>query len=97
MTKRKVKRIGVFQTSLIAAIIYFFLALIIMIPMMLIMGVVGGLSDVPGFAFGGGLMILMPIMYAVIGFIMTAFMCWLYNVIANRIGGVEIEVEVIEE
>lgn len=97
MTKRKVKRIGVFQTSLIAAIIYFFLALIIVVPMMLIMGFAGGFSDIPGFAFGGVLMIFMPILYAVIGFLMTALMCWMYNVIAKRIGGIEIEVEVMEE
>jgi len=28
--------------------------------------------------------------------LMTALWCWLYNVIAKKIGGIEIEVEVIE-
>ncbi|HHU99668.1 MAG: hypothetical protein WAR98_04020 [Bacteroidales bacterium] len=96
MTKRKVKKIGVLQTSLISAIIFFFISLIVIVPIMLIMGIAGGFSDNMEFAFGGLLFILMPIMYAIMGFLMTALWCWLYNVIAKKIGGIEIEVEVIE-
>jgi len=29
--------------------------------------------------------------------LMTAFWCWLYNVIAKKIGGIEIEFEAMEE
>lgn len=42
-------------------------------------------------------MIFMPIIYAVMAFLMTALWCWMYNVVAKRIGGIEIEVEVMEE
>lgn len=97
MTKRRVKHIGVFQTSLISAIIFFFLSLIMVVPIMLIMSIAGGLSDNMGFAFGGLLMIFMPIMYAIMGFLMTALWCWIYNMVAKRVGGIEIEVEVIED
>jgi len=96
MTKRRVKKIGVLQTSLISAIIFFFLSLIMVVPIMLIMGIAGGFSDNMGFAFGGLLFIFMPIMYAIMGFLMTALWCWIYNVVAKMIGGIEIEVEVIE-
>lgn len=97
MSKRRVKKIGVLQTSLISAIIFFFISLIMVVPVMLIMGIVGGFSGNMGFAFGGLLLIFMPVMYAVMGFLMTALWCWMYNVIAKRIGGIEIEVEVMEE
>jgi hypothetical protein len=32
-----------------------------------------------------------PVLYAVVAFIFTAIFCWLYNEVARRIGGVEIE------
>jgi len=97
MTKKRVKKIGILQTSLISAIIFFFLSLILVVPIMLIMGIAGGFSDNMGFAFGGLLLMFMPIMYAIMGFLMTALWCWLYNVIAKKIGGIEIEFEAMEE
>lgn len=97
MSKKRVKKIGVLQTSLISAIIFFFLSLILVVPMILIMGIAGVFSDNMGFAFGGLLMIFMPIMYAIMAFLMTALWCWMYNVVAKRLGGIEIEVEVMED
>lgn len=97
MSRRRVKKIGVLQTSIVSAIIFFILSLIMVVPVMLVMGIAGVFSDNMGFAFGGVFMIFMPIMYAVIGFLVTALWCWMYNVVAKWIGGIEIEVEVIEE
>jgi len=97
MSKRRVKKIDVFKTSLISAIIFFFVSLVMIIPMMLIMGVAGGYSRMPGLAFGSLLMIFMPIIYAVMSFIMTAIWCWIYNLVAKQIGGIEIEIEVVDE
>ena len=97
MTRTRLKKIGVLQTSLISAIIFFFLSLIFVLPMMLFVGIAGGLSKYPGFAFGGLVMIFMPILYAIIAFLMTALWCWIYNIIAKRIGGIEIDLEAVEE
>jgi hypothetical protein len=97
MSRRRVKKIGVLKTSIVSAIIFFILSLIMVVPVMLVMGIAGVFSDNMGFAFGGVFMIFMPIMYAVIGFLATALWCWMYNVVARWIGGIEIEVEVIEE
>jgi hypothetical protein len=33
----------------------------------------------------------LPIIFAVIGFIMVVIMCWLYNLVAARIGGIAFE------
>lgn len=97
MTKTRVKKIGVLQTSVISAIIFFFLSLVLVLPMLLITGIAGGFSDNMGFAFGGIIMIFMPIIYGIMGFLMTALWCWIYNVIAKRIGGIEVELETMEE
>src|SRR5690606_14123770 len=95
----------VLQTSLISAIITFCLTLVIIIPIALIMGVTGGIfggssgdfSDTMGVALGGLLTIFLPVIYGISAFLMTALWCWIYNLIAPKIGGIEIEVEIIEE
>ena len=33
----------------------------------------------------------LPIMAAVLGFLITALLCWLYNLVAARIGGIAFE------
>jgi hypothetical protein len=35
--------------------------------------------------------LIAPVLYGIAGFIGTAIICWLYNAIAKRIGGIEFE------
>jgi len=66
-----------------------------------VMGMIGGIffavigSAIPGMgsSFGLGAIILFPILYGVIGFIVTAIMAWIYNLVAGWVGGVRIETE----
>jgi hypothetical protein len=45
-------------------------------------------------ATGGALMVvILPIIYGVVGFIMTIIGAWLYNVMAGFVGGIRIEVQ----
>jgi hypothetical protein len=97
MTKTKVKKIGVLQTAKISAIIFFLISSIIVVPMMLIMVIIGGFSGETEIWIKILPILLMPILYPIIGFLMTALWCWLYNVLAKRIGGIEIEFEAMEE
>ena len=46
-----------------------------------------------GLLFGVGSIIFMPLFYGLFGFICTLVMAWLYNVVASRIGGLELELE----
>jgi hypothetical protein len=34
---------------------------------------------------------LLPILYGLGGFVVTAIFCWLYNAVAKRLGGIEID------
>jgi len=93
---KRIKRFGVYQTAKVIAIIYFLIALVFMIPFGLISSILGG-ANFPGTPFGGGLFfILMPFIYGIMGFIMTAIGCLVYNLIATWTGGIELEVEITE-
>jgi hypothetical protein len=93
----RIKRIGVLQTAKLAAILYFIFSAIIMIPIGLISifagSAFGGGSGLFGGIFGGTFMIIMPIIYAVLGFIFVAIACLIYNLVAKFVGGIEIELE----
>mgnify|MGYP000962198652 CR=1 FL=1 len=97
MTKRRLKKIRVLRTALISALIFFFISLIVFVPMLIITGITGGLPGGMGFGKAALPIIIMPLLYPIMGFLMTALWCWLYNVIAQRIGGIEFEDEVIEQ
>ena len=51
----------------------------------------GGDSGMLGVIFGVGAIILMPIFYGVLGFIAGGIMAWIYNKVADWMGGVEVE------
>lgn len=46
-----------------------------------------------GLLFGAGAFIVLPIVYGVMGFIMTAIMAVIYNVLAGMVGGIRVELE----
>jgi len=96
MQMKRIKRFGVLQTSKVAAIIYFLISAVILVPMAIIMPLMQGFSDSP-MPFSGGLFfILLPFIYAIMGFIFTALGCLIYNIIAKWIGGIEVEIDTVE-
>jgi hypothetical protein len=52
----------------------------------------GGSSFFPAL-FGVGSVILFPLFYGCLGFVMTAISAWLYNVVASVVGGVQLDVQ----
>ena len=102
---KRIKRFGVFQTAKVAAIIMFFVSLIFILPVALIAGLASGLANVAGvdgpfsfFPFIGGLfLIILPFIYGIFAFISTAIGCLVYNFIASKTGGIEMEFETVEE
>lgn len=83
-------RIGVLKISLISAIIYMILGLILA-PFILISMAVGGDSMSMFVIFLA--IIIIPVFYGILGFVMSAIAVGLFNVVAPRIGGVEMEIE----
>ena len=92
---KRIRRIGVFQTSKMMAVIYFFVIAIFLIPVSLVIPIFGKEMDLP--ITGGFFLVLLPIFYSIFGFFVTALFCLVYNVVAKYVGGMEIEVEFVEE
>ncbi|WP_186757201.1 hypothetical protein [Echinicola salinicaeni] len=91
---KRIKKFGVFQTAKVAAVIYTLISAIFFIPA----GVITMLFSKMEFPmFGGGVrgivFIFMPFVYGLIGFITVAIGCVVYNLISDKIGGIEVELE----
>lgn len=82
---QQIKSFAVVQTAKVIGILYFILGAILVVPFSL-MRLAAGRA-----AFGGFFVLLAPIAYGVAGFLMTALLCWLYNMLAKRIGGIRVE------
>lgn len=92
----QVRRVGVLSLAKIMGTVYGVLALIF-IPIFLLVAMAGMISGEKEAALGGVAMIflavLMPVFYAVFGFLFGALAAWIYNLIAGRIGGIELDLQ----
>jgi len=89
---RRIKKFGVFQTAKVAAIIYFFISLVIILPFLFIASMLG-MGDLSGMAIGGVFYIILPFIYSIFAFIFTAIGCLVYNLVAGWTGGIEVELD----
>lgn len=87
--RHQLTRISVIQTSKVAAAIYFVLGCLYG----LIIAFLTLISEEGGMLLAGMFFIFMPIFMGVVGFIGFAVVCWLYNVIAKSVGGIEFILE----
>lgn len=82
--KKQIVRVSVLQSAKVAAVLY----LVISIPMCLLMLI----PAMMGNGLGGVsvlMLIVMPVMYTVLGFIFTLVGAWIYNLVAAQVGGFE--------
>ncbi len=105
MTNLRIRRLGVLSVAKIYATVLLVVSLLISIPyglIIIIYSLVGGsaVGGNAGFAVGGGgivigllIMIGLPVMYSILGFVGGAIGALLYNLFAGIVGGIEIEVE----
>jgi hypothetical protein len=84
---RQIKSFAVLQTSKVMGVLYFLLGLLFVVFVVVIVPAPRGHGHRGLFVIA-----LAPAFYGVAGFIFTAIICWLYNAIARRIGGIEFEV-----
>lgn len=102
----RIRRFGVIRTANVVAFLYVVIIAVIFVPIGLIFAVaipsagVGG----SGSAFlgnAGGVAIvffglLLAVFYGIVGWIVTAIACLLYNFAAGMIGGIEIQLEAVQ-
>jgi hypothetical protein len=86
MTKR-LTRISPWQTAKTLAAFYFAIALIVGIPLGLLIQLA---PEMPGQEKPGIMIFLaLPFLYGIAALIFVPLACWLYNFVANMMGGVE--------
>lgn len=95
-TRRQIRRFEPFQLGKMLAVLYGAMGLLFL-PFFLIFSLVA--SQLPNprppglWMFGLGFTVMMPVMYAVMGFVSGVVGAWIYNVVAKWIGGIVVEVE----
>ena len=90
MTKR-LSRIAPWQAGKLFALIYFFLSLLFVIPAFFIIAL-APTPPGPGGKFGPGMLIFFPFLYALAGLIFVPLGCWIYNMAAKLVGGLQVSV-----
>lgn len=88
----QIRRFSVHQTSKVAAAVYFGLG-IVLLPFFLIAMLAGNQTGTAGTAKPSPLvLLLLPALYAGVGYLTTALLSHLFNITAKRIGGIEMEI-----
>jgi hypothetical protein len=91
---QQIRSIGIVSTARIMAVVYALMSLLFM-PFLLLAGLAGALtgdSTVAGLGLAAVvvLIVLLPVMYGLIGFLAGAIGAFIYNLAARWTGGIEI-------
>jgi hypothetical protein len=89
----RVTRIPVHPFAKIVAVVTAASSLIFVVPMALVMFAVPSDSNDRFMLFA---LPVFPLIYLVVGYIWAAFSAWVYNMVAGALGGVEVEMMVVE-
>ena len=84
--KKQLTRFSVHQSSKFLAVLYFILAAIFCIPA----------AAIVGFSNEGGhwgIWLVIPVVYLILTYIVSAIIFWIYNGVASVAGGLEFELE----
>ena len=93
----RIRRFGVIRTANLAAMLYLLVTLVFILPFVIILAAVGPvtITDQLGrtaeFRLSPLVLLLVPLLYAAFGWIITALVCLLYNLAAAITGGAQIE------
>jgi len=85
--KKRLSRISPLQSAKTLAVLYFLISL----PMLLVMTLVFVFVQHQNLPLGGVLLML-PLLYALAAFIGTLLVAWLYNLAAGWVGGIEVTI-----
>lgn len=91
--RHQIVRIAPLQAGKVVAIVWGIISLLF-VPIFLLAGLGGtGKSGVFLLLFA----FMMPLLYVVFGFLLAVIFAWLYNVVASRVGGIEITLATLEK
>ncbi|MEO5580479.1 MAG: hypothetical protein ABIR58_07450, partial [Gemmatimonadaceae bacterium] len=82
---QRIRRFGVGQTAKVMGVLYGLIG-VVFIPFILIAAKFAPEQS----GFGVGFAVALPVIYALFGFVFTAIVCAIYNLVAGWTGGVEV-------
>jgi hypothetical protein len=88
--KFELKNVSKLQAAKVSAVLY----LVLGIPLALIMLVPAMFTHAP---ISWLMIVLMPVLYAVAGFVFTFLAAWIYNGVAGMVGGLEYTMVQVEQ
>ena len=94
--KQTIKSVGVLSVAKILGVMYFAMGLLVA-PLFLMIGLVGSLANKGSNPFGPAVGVVLaftiPVFYGGMGFVMGALTAFVYNIFAQWLGGVELELQ----
>ncbi len=97
--KKRLARISPLQLGIVLAVLYAVLSLIVILPLGAISMAGGAFMQHHGTHSGGAtlftgvFLFLLPVLYAVLGFVVGVLVAAIYNLVASFTGGIEVTVE----
>ena len=89
----RIQRFGIRQTSKMAGIVYFIIGIILIPIFYLAMNAPPGAGEAArSEALPAAALVILPFLYGLVGYVMTALILFIYNRIAKSIGGVELDI-----
>lgn len=94
----RIKRFNVIKTSTVVAVMYMVIVAVVVVPVLLIFGIAATASvgAETGLAAVLGIGVFAIFGYGLLGWVFTAIACLIYNLVAGWVGGVEIELELVD-
>ena len=93
MTLLTIRRVRPHSVAKIAAVVSLLASALFFVPFFLLSIALPTLGRSTGGVAGMGVFVLMPLVYAATTYVATWVGCWLYNLLAPRLGGIQIDVE----
>lgn len=93
VVKHQIKRLSPHQNAKVSAVMLAIVSLVFIAPFALIAAAVSPSGSGMGMGMGVGLLIALPLVYLVMGYVMTVVSCALYNFVSKLVGGIEYEAE----
>ncbi len=85
--KQRIQRLSPHQNGKVAGVMMALVSLVILVPFMLIFRGFMPHGEGPPLL----MVVFLPLLYLVFGYIGTAIGCWIYNLVAGWVGGIEYE------
>ncbi len=90
---KELKKIDVVSAAKVSGVIYFVIGAISALLTLLLRDLLGASTAMTGMMVGTPqALILLPIVYAISGVILGALIAFVYNIIAEKIGGIKLDI-----